>query len=152
MFHMEPQLWSERNHNCGERQQYAKCMKSKTALALAENVKRLMRDRGLSQGKLAEQSGVSASAIGYLLNYRDLSDRHAAVDTIEALAKAFDVEAWQLLIPDLDFTLLNSRRPQALLENFNAADEVERTHIERSIEGSKQAKQTTTVRSSRKRA
>jgi len=140
---MEPQLWLERNHNCGDDRAYPKCMKIRAAVALAENVKRLMKDRGLSQEKLAEQSGVSASAIGYLVNYRDLSDRHAGVDTIESLAKAFDVEPWQLLIPNLDIALLKSRRPQVLLETFNAADEVARGHIENSAKGSQQAKSVT---------
>lgn len=80
-------------------------MESQVALALADNVRRLKEARGLSQKEIEKLSGargqpkVSASAIGYVLNYRDTNDRHAALDTVEGLARVFGVEPHELLIP-----------------------------------------------------
>jgi len=77
-------------------------MQSSATLTLAENVKALMQRAGnISQVELARRSGVSKSALGYLLNYRDAQDRHATTQTVEAVAKAFGLEPWQLLAPNL---------------------------------------------------
>lgn len=72
---------------------------SPSAVAIAARVKTAMRDRGLTQEALAKLSGVSKSAIGYLVNYRDAGDRHAALDTVDAIARALDVPVATLLAP-----------------------------------------------------
>lgn len=77
---------------------------SKTARALAENVRLLKDAAGLSEKQLEKRTAavgmkVSSSAIGYVLNYRDENDRHATLNTVEGLARVFNVDPAQLLIP-----------------------------------------------------
>lgn len=96
-----PLLWRADNHNCGGAAQYDAAMsKSTSAEVLAANVSAFMRARGLSQESLSKLSGVSKSAIGYVVNYKDASSRHATVETVEALARAFSCKPFQLLISD----------------------------------------------------
>lgn len=64
---------------------------SPSALAFAANLRHYMKDRSLSQEALAKQSGVSKSAIGYAINYKDAQSRHAALDTVDALARSLGV-------------------------------------------------------------
>src|SRR5690348_8145650 len=93
-----PLLWPDCNHNSGGADGYASHMKgSPSAVAIAANVKKVMQDRGLSQEALAKLSGVSKSAIGYLINYRDGGDRHAALDTVDALSRALGIPPAQLI-------------------------------------------------------
>lgn len=81
---------------------------------LRDNLARLMAARGWSQHALAAKSGVSQSAIGYMLRYRDPQDKRPGIEKIEKLGKPFGLEAWQLLCPldaqpapePLDFELL----------------------------------------------
>jgi transcriptional regulator with XRE-family HTH domain len=72
-------------------------MKSDMALALAANTKKLMIEREWSQRELAKRAGLSQTAIGFVTRYQDANDRHAGLDTIEALARAFHVHAAELL-------------------------------------------------------
>lgn len=90
-------LCSPRKHDCARTPIYHRAMPSHAALALAENTNRLMRERGWTQRELAKRSGISQSGIGFVLRYHDRHDRHAALDTVEALAKAFRVTALDLL-------------------------------------------------------
>lgn len=66
---------------------------------LRDNLARLMAARDWSQHALAAKSGVSQSAIGYVLRYRDHQDKRPGVEQIEKLAKPFGLQAWQLLCP-----------------------------------------------------
>lgn len=59
-----------------------------------------MDARGWTLVDLAARSGVSKSAISNVRNYRDPSDKHATVQTVDALATAFGMQAWELLRPD----------------------------------------------------
>lgn len=70
---------------------------SKSALALAANVRQRMLERTLSQEALAKLSGVSKSAIGYAINYKDAQSRHATLDTVDALAKALSIAPKDLI-------------------------------------------------------
>lgn len=72
-------------------------MKSKLALNLAENTKRLMDERGWSQRDVGKKANISQSGVGYVLRYKDAGDRHATIDTVEALAVAFGVQPSELL-------------------------------------------------------
>ena len=55
----------------------------------------------LSQHALGKRAGISQTSVGYVVNYRDENDRHAGVDTIEAIAVALGVEPAQLLDPKM---------------------------------------------------
>lgn len=74
-------------------------MESKTARALAENTAKFMQAREWSQRELAKEAGISQRTVGYVLNYRDVGDRHAKLDTIDGLARAFGVPPHMLLVP-----------------------------------------------------
>jgi len=90
----------ESNHNCGTPADYSPRMqKSKAALALADNVRRLMDDRGWKTKDLAKATGIAKSAINYLLGYKDASSRHATLETVEIIANEFKVAPHLLLVP-----------------------------------------------------
>lgn len=72
---------------------------SQSALAFAANVRERMRELELSQEALAKLSGVSKSAIGYVINYRDAQSRHATLDTVDALGRALDRTPRDLITP-----------------------------------------------------
>jgi transcriptional regulator with XRE-family HTH domain len=60
---------------------------------LARNLKRLRTERGLSQEELADRAGLNRNYIGMI----ERRENAATVDTLEALAKALDVEAVRLI-------------------------------------------------------
>jgi transcriptional regulator with XRE-family HTH domain len=60
---------------------------------VARNLKRLRRERGLSQEQLADLAGFNRNYIGMI----ERQENAATVDTLEALAKALQVQAVQLL-------------------------------------------------------
>lgn len=66
---------------------------------LSENLDRLMAARGWGLIETARRSGVSKSAISNIRNYRDPDDKHPTTATVEALAAAFGLQAWQIMCP-----------------------------------------------------
>lgn len=82
------------------------------------NVKRLMERRGWRQEKLAGKSGISQSHIGNLLR-----KQHAPTSgVIEAVADAFGLPGWLLLVPELPVEILDSKDlPNLLTEYLQAA-------------------------------
>lgn len=75
---------------------------------LAENVKALMDANKMelgSQPKLAKAAKLDQTTVGRVLGAK----HKVQIDTLEALARAFGVEPYQLLIPGL-----NARNPQVL--------------------------------------
>lgn len=87
-----------------------------------------------SQRELAKRAKISQRAIGYLLNYKDEQDRHPTTQTIEAVAAAFGIPVWQLMIPDIPYDLLVSRRFEKLIENYVEASPDGRASVERVAE------------------
>lgn len=60
---------------------------------LARNLKRLRRERGLTQEELADSAGLNRNYVGMI----ERQENAATVDTLEALAKALAVDAGQLI-------------------------------------------------------
>jgi transcriptional regulator with XRE-family HTH domain len=60
---------------------------------LARNLKRLRRERGLSQEELADLAGLNRNYVGMI----ERQENAASVDTLEALAEALEIKAAQLL-------------------------------------------------------
>lgn len=83
---------------------------------------------------LAQRSGVSKSNLGYLVNYRDGSDRHPTTKTIEGIAAALGVPLWQLMMPGLPLELLESQRLTRLVENYRDAPAEGKALVERIAE------------------
>ncbi|MDN5924169.1 MAG: helix-turn-helix domain-containing protein [Xanthomonadales bacterium] len=94
-------------------------MQNKATLAIRDNVQQLMQCHGgMSQRELAKKAGLSQSAVGYLLRYRDVNDRHPTTSTIESVAQVFGLEAWQLMVPNQPIELLLSQQLDAHLTDF----------------------------------
>lgn len=121
-------------HNCAGVGAYAARMRKSATLALADNVRRLMEDAGLSQRELASKAGISQRAVGYLLNYKDEQDRHPTTQTVEAVAGAFGVDSWLLMMPDLPVELVKSKRFEKMIENYRDAPDAGRAQVERIAE------------------
>ena len=79
----------------------------------------LMRQRGWSQRELAKRSGIGQTQISKLLS----GTSSPSLDTAEAIAQAFDLETWHMLIratglPPNDLARLR-RVIAAFLENYH---------------------------------
>lgn len=73
----------------------------KAKIILAANLSRAMKLGGAktrSQLGLKTASGVAQATIGRILR----AETDATIDTVQALARTLDLEAWHLLVPDLD--------------------------------------------------
>lgn len=62
---------------------------------LAQNLRRLRQDRGLTQEELADLAGVNRNYVGMI----EREENAASVDVLEGLAKALKVRAAELLTP-----------------------------------------------------
>jgi transcriptional regulator with XRE-family HTH domain len=60
---------------------------------LARNLKRLRRERGLTQEELADLAGLNRNYVGMI----ERQENAPSVDTLEALADALQIKAAQLL-------------------------------------------------------
>lgn len=99
-------------------------------LNLARNIKLLMDDRGWNQTELADRAGVSQKHVSNLLAMR----KDPQLSRIEKIARAVGVRTWQLMMPELDKTLLHDRRVEQLLLDFSKATETGRDLITRIAE------------------
>lgn len=82
---------------------HASRMKLSARQIVSENLKNLMESdekNKISQAELKRRSGVDQRYIGRILA-REYS---VSVDILDKLARAFDLQAWQLLVPGLDPT------------------------------------------------
>lgn len=103
--------------------------------ALANNLARLMNARAMSQVALAAKSGVGQTTISALINYRNETDSKATrMDTLARIAKALDVEAWMLLIPDMPIDVLGDKRVIDVIDGYVEAGPEGRRAIQRVAE------------------
>ena len=99
-----------------------------------DNLRRLMEaDRQLqSQPRLAAASRVAQTSIGRILR----GEQSPTLDVVHKLAHAFGLEAWQMLVPDLEpdnppITKQNDERQSELLKRFRlAAQDLARYEVE----------------------
>ena len=61
---------------------------------VAQNLRRLRQDRGLTQEELADRAGLNRNYVGMV----EREENAPTVDTLEALAKAMDIEPTMLLV------------------------------------------------------
>jgi transcriptional regulator with XRE-family HTH domain len=73
--------------------------RNSTRLILAENLRALRQQKGLSQEKLAELAGLHRTYIGSV----ERGERNISIDNVEALARALETN-----VPDL----LSTKRPK----------------------------------------
>ena len=88
-----------------------------TRSTLIRNLTALMDVRGWNQSELARQSGVSQRMISHLL--RD--EASCSIETAEALATAFGLNGWHLLLPNLPHDLLDSPSLRRLVDSYISA-------------------------------
>ena len=94
-------------------------------MVVIDNIKKLMRLRGDSIRDLAERSNIHKSTIGNLL-----SGRHKiSVEAADAIARAYGLEGWHLLMPNLSDDLIQSPTISRLVQSYVAADDKGREHI-----------------------
>jgi len=98
----------------------------KTAKVLGENVSALMAATPdlSSNPKMKKATGLSTSTLSRMRN--GLVD--ANLDTLELIAAAFDIQPWQLLVPNLQpknlpVMLIAGEREQALYKRFRTVAE-----------------------------
>ena len=89
-------------------------MELEAQAALAGNVRRLMFEHDLTETALAKRAGLSQKVINNTLHSRSVSK----LDTVEKIARAFGLRAWQLLIPNLDFDSTTSGQMGELVMRY----------------------------------
>lgn len=78
------------------------------AVALAENLYRLMSERGMTQAELAKRAGVGQRTISTLLDASRPEAINPRLSTLVQIAGYFGIPYWQLMIPNLPIELLQS--------------------------------------------
>ena len=101
------------------------------AVQLASRLAELMDAERLTQMGLSQRSGVSQRAICTVLDVRTPAAINPRLATIAALAAAFDLDAWHLLVPGLPLSVLRNSALRRLLDDYAGCDEDGRLTIER---------------------
>jgi transcriptional regulator with XRE-family HTH domain len=104
------------------------------AIALAENLSRLMAERGMTQADLAKRSGVAQRTISTLLDASRPDEINPRFSTLVAIAGHFGIPHWQLLIPDLPVDLLLSPAIGRVVSAYRDASTEGRANISRVAE------------------
>lgn len=95
---------------------------------LIQNIEMLKKEAGnMSNRELSRRSGVSDRAIGKTLN----KESAPAVDNVEKIAKAFGLESWQLMLPNLRADMKRSGHLDQLIADYMDSDDEGRRWIER---------------------
>lgn len=91
----------------------------KTADTFVRNLKFLIDLNEFSQTDLAKKSGVSQKSISNIL----LGEQNPTIETAEKIAKAFGLQGWHMIMPNLPSDLISSTELEQLLANFIEASE-----------------------------
>lgn len=101
-----------------------------TKIVVARNLRALMDERKWSERRVGEKSGLSQKAVNKVLNL----DSAPTSDTLDKLAKAFGLAAWQLTLPIPTDQLSDSGKFSTLLNHYLAASPDSRAEIARVAE------------------
>lgn len=99
---------------------------------LAKNLKALMKDSDLTPEKLSKECGGTPS--GRMVSYILKSERVPSVQVAEALAHAFGIEGWQLLLPSLEIKLARDNKLSKLIQNYSSSSPEGRNYIDKIAE------------------
>ncbi len=102
-----------------------------TRVTLARNVNALMVRRKYAQMDLAKASGVSQRAVSNICNPNGPSP---TLKTVDALANAFGLEGWHLIMPRLLDDLDGGTSLASLITNYDQAEAEGKRHILRVAE------------------
>lgn len=103
-------------------------MKQKNHEALADNLKRLMKQEGWSQDDLKKKSGVSQTNISNILDPKRCHS--PTFRSIEAIADVWNLEMWQLLIPDQPIEVLKANSLRNVVVSYTRMDKAGRDYID----------------------
>jgi transcriptional regulator with XRE-family HTH domain len=101
-----------------------------SAETLIENINALLLATGMSKKELATKSGVSLRMIHFILN----RDRKPSIEIADDLAKAFRLNGWQLIMPNLQADLMKNGHLQELISNYTNSSQQGRDYINRVAE------------------
>lgn len=93
---------------------------------ISKNIRRIRQERGISQRRLAEKSGIDVRQISKYENTPD----HFSTATIERLAKGLGVKAHELLIDDKG-SAARDDLPKSMEAGLREAVKVLRVHLNR---------------------
>ena len=104
----------------------------KTAVqdVLLANIRALIAENEDSTYSLAKRSGLAQSTISNILSGR----HNIAVAKLEAIAGAYGLEAWQLLLPDITKDSAGARQLSSLVQDFLHTSATGREYITRVAE------------------
>lgn len=94
---------------------------------LADNIRALRDARKWSNRHLSKLSGVSDRMIGKIL---DADGSKPTTETIDKLANAFGVEAWQLMIPNANIDKLLNKQFSRVVDAYSHATKKGRRILE----------------------
>lgn len=106
-------------------------MSKRARATLATNVKRLREFHSWSQAELARRAGLGQTTISAVENPEGKS---SGVDNIEALANAFSVEPWLLLVPGLPDDALKNHSFSKIVRSYAESSAEGRSNIARVAE------------------
>jgi len=101
-----------------------------TRKVLANNLRRLMVDRNWTQAELAERAGIAQKTVSQVINEASA----ASIETAEALAKAFGLEAWQMLMPPVSTELEKAQEMATLIKQMRNSNDSDREVIVNLVE------------------
>lgn len=91
--------------------------KPSSAQVIAQNIRLLMSEHGLSQAALGRKAGVAQTLLSGLLG-REEGIKNPQSSTVDKIADAFGIQAWKLMLPNADIALLKDQQLEALIERF----------------------------------
>lgn len=89
-------------------------MAKKTAEYLARNLAHLMEITGWSAKEVSKRSGVSPRMVSYMLTM----ERVASIEIAEDVARAFNLEGWHMIMPNLPADLEQSKALRKLVDDY----------------------------------
>jgi transcriptional regulator with XRE-family HTH domain len=99
---------------------------------LARNLKLLMDYFGHTQEKLSTLSGVAQKTISNMRNPGD--ERAPNLDKVSAIAAAYKIQTWHLLLPNATLEILLNKSIEKLIDNYIAIDNDSRDTVQRVTE------------------
>ena len=102
--------------------------RDKTRETLAKNVAYLMLQRGWTQSVLAKKADISQRSVSNLLHPETHSPK---LETVEAVAEAFGLNLWHMIMPSLIEDLAAGTSFSRIYDDYMRSSEEGKKHIER---------------------
>ena len=82
---------------------------------LADNIRMLLHEaKTMDTDKLLRKSGVSPRGLGYIL----AMERSSKIDTVDDIARAFNLPVWQMLMPNLKEFLKSNGQLDIIIDDY----------------------------------